>query len=321
MPRPGYLCAVIFGAHCSTSGGLGTALERAGKIGALTCQIFVKNNMQWFGRPYDPAAVARFHSQLRQSGLRCVFGHTGYLINVAAPSGDNREKSIKSLVQEIELATEIDLPFLVLHPGAHLGTEEPAGLKQVVAGLDEAFRITKGSRVRIALENTAGQGTCLGCKLEHLAWIYDHVDRPERLGVCVDTAHLLAAGYDIRTAKGWDAVIGQLEELVGLDQIVAFHLNDSKTDLGSRVDRHAHIGQGKIGRDAFRYIVNDARFADQPGCLETPKSDDLHEDIENLALLRSLVRPRNTAKQPPRRRPSGLAKAASRRRPQFRERN
>lgn len=305
---------MIFGAHCSTAGGLGTALERAGKIGALACQIFVKNNMQWFGRPYEPAAVARFRSLLNQSGLHCVFGHTGYLINVAAPAGENRDKSIKSLVQEIELATEIDLPFLVLHPGAHLGAEESAGLKQVAAGLNEALRITKSSRVRIALENTAGQGTCLGCKLEQLARIYDQVDHPERLGVCLDTAHLLAAGYDIRTPKGWDAVIGQIESLVGLDQILAFHLNDSKTGLGSRVDRHAHIGQGKIGREAFRHIVNDPRFPHHPGCLETPKSDDLHEDRENLAILRSLVQPPKAVKPPVRRRRLPVSKPAPQRR-------
>lgn len=252
--------------------------------------------MQWFGRLYEPAVVARFRSQLAQSGLHCIFGHTGYLINVAAPKGENREKSIKSLIQEIELAHAIELPFLVLHPGAHLGTEESTGLEQIVAGLNEVLRITKTSRVRIALENTAGQGTCLGCRIEQLAWIYDHIDQPERLGICLDTAHFLAAGYDIRTPKGWDAAIGQVESLVGLDQILAFHLNDSKTELGSRVDRHAHIGQGKIGLEAFRYIVNDPRFTNHPGCLETPKSDDLREDIKNLAVLRSLVQPTKALK-------------------------
>jgi deoxyribonuclease-4 len=162
-------------------------------------------------------------------------------------------------------------------------------LKQIVAGLNEAFRATKDSPVRVALENTAGQGSCLGCELKHLAAIYDKVDRPERLAVCLDTCHLFAAGYDVRTPKGWDAAINEVDSLLGLDQVVAFHLNDSKADFGSRVDRHEHIGKGKIGKEAFRHIVNDARFADTPGCLETPKSDDLHEDIENLNMLRSLV--------------------------------
>ena len=189
----------------------------------------------------------------------------------------------------MELATQLELPFLVLHPGAHLGTGEPAGIKQIVSGLDQVFAATKKSTVRVALENTAGQGTCLGYKTEHLAAVFDRVKKPERLGVCLDTAHFFAAGYDIRTPKGWDAAIREVASLIGLKQILAFHLNDSKTDLGSRVDRHEHIGKGKIGKEAFRHIVNDARFKKHPGCLETPKSEDLHEDVKNLATLRSLV--------------------------------
>jgi deoxyribonuclease-4 len=151
------------------------------------------------------------------------------------------------------------------------------------------FRATKDSAVRIALENTAGQGSCLGNKIAHLAAIFDAIDQPKRLGVCLDTAHFFAAGYDIRSPKGWDAAIKEVDKLIGVKQILAFHLNDSKTDLGSRVDRHEHIGKGRIGREAFRHIVNDSRFSKHPGCLETPKSKDLHEDVENLALLRSLV--------------------------------
>jgi deoxyribonuclease-4 len=177
-----------------------------------------------------------------------------------------------------------------MHPGAHLGAGEEAGLKRIAAGLNEVFHATQNLAVRIALENTAGQGTCLGGRIRHLAAILDAVERPERLGVCLDTAHFFAAGYDLRARKGWNVAIGEVELLLGLDQVLAFHLNDSKTDLGSRVDRHAHIGQGRIGREAFRYIINDPRFRETPGCLETPKSDDLHEDIENLAVLRSLVR-------------------------------
>jgi deoxyribonuclease-4 len=219
-----------------------------------------------------------------------VFGHAGYLINLGAQPCDNRDKSLKSLIQEIGFATDLGLPFLVMHPGAHLGQGEAAGLNQIVAGLNEVFRATKISPVRVALENTAGQGSCLGNEIRHLAAIYEKVDRPERLAVCLDTCHLFAASYDIRTPKGWDTAMDEVDSLVGLDQVVAFHLNDSKTDLGSRVDRHAHIGQGKIGREGFRHIVSDPRFRDVPGCLETPKSKDLHEDVENLAVLRSLVR-------------------------------
>ncbi len=277
-----------FGAHMSTGGGVWKALERGRGIHCDVIQIFVKNNMQWFGKPHAPADLAHYANEFNNSTFSCVFGHTGYLINLGAPPSENRDKSIKSLIQEIQLATGLGLPFLVLHPGAHLDTGEEAGLKQIVAGLDEVFRATKTSPVRIALENTAGQGSCLGHKLSHLAEIYDHVTQPKRLGICLDTAHFFAAGYDIRSEKGWIAALDELDSLVGLKEILAFHLNDSKTDLGSRVDRHAGIGQGKIGRDAFRHIVNDSRFTNHPGCLETPKSADLHEDVENLAILRSL---------------------------------
>jgi deoxyribonuclease IV len=250
--------------------------------------------MQWFGKPYAERDRQLFLTERAEHGPACVFGHAGYLINLAAPTSPNRVNSLKSLMQEVELATSIGLPFLVLHPGAHLGQGEAAGLKQTAAGLDEIFRATRKSRVRIALENTAGQGTCLGHRLEHLAAIYDLVKDAGRLGLCLDTAHLFAAGYDIRKPEGWDGVIDTVRKRIGIREILAFHLNDSKTELGSRVDRHAHIGQGKIGLAGFRRIVSDARFREHPGCLETPKSKDLHEDVENLTTLRSLVgaRPR-----------------------------
>jgi deoxyribonuclease-4 len=278
-----------FGAHMSTGGGVWKALQRGTSIGCEIVQVFVKNNMQWFGKPYAPDDLARYANELASQKFACVFGHTGYLINLGAPDGENRERSLKSLIQEIQLATDLGLPFLVLHPGAHLGMGEETGLKQIVSGLNEVFRATKSSPVRIALENTAGQGTCLGHQISHLAAIYDRVQKPERLAVCLDTAHFFEAGYDLRTPKGWNAAISEADSLIGLDQVLAFHLNDSKTDFGSRVDRHAHIGQGKIGREAFRHIVNDPRFRDLPGCLETPKSADMHEDLENLAVLRGLV--------------------------------
>ena len=284
--------AVLFGAHCSTAGGVWTALQRGRSIRCDVVQVFVKNNMQWFGKPFSPQDLARYANELAAGRFACVFGHAGYLINLGGPDSPNRERSIESLIQEIQLATALRLPFLVLHPGAHLGAGEAAGIKQIVAGLNEAVAATRRSPVRIALENTAGQGTCLGNKVEHLGRVFEGVKRPERLGVCLDTAHFFAAGYDIRTPEGWDAAIREVTSLVGLKQILAFHLNDSKTGLGSRVDRHEHIGKGRIGKAAFRCIVNDARFKTHPGCLETPKSDDLHEDVQNLATLRSLAAPR-----------------------------
>jgi deoxyribonuclease-4 len=281
---------MIFGAHCSTAGGVHMALKRAKSIGAESLQLFVKNNMQWLGRPHTAQELALYANEFATKSLKSVFGHTGYLINLGAPPSENRGRSIQSLIQEIQLATALGLPFLVMHPGAHLGTGEEVATRQIVAGLNEVFAATRRSRVRIALENTAGQGSCLGHKIEHLAAIYERVKKPERLGICLDTAHFFAAGYDIRSQKGWEAAIGEVEGLIGCEQVLAFHLNDSKTDLGSRVDRHAHIGHGKIGKEGFRHIVNDARFVKHPGCLETPKSDDLHEDVENLERLRGLVR-------------------------------
>jgi deoxyribonuclease-4 len=278
---------MLLGAHCSTAGGVHTALQRARQIGARACQIFVKNNMQWFGRPPSPQQVSLYRKELAVDDMR-VFGHTGYLINLGAPPSANRDNSIKSLVQEILFATKLRLPFLVMHPGAHLGAGEEKGLERIVAGLDEVFAATKQSPVRIALEITAGQGTCLGNRIEHLAAIFDAVKRPQRLGICLDTCHLFAAGYDIREPGGWDATIKKVSAMIGLKQILAFHLNDSKTELGSRVDRHAHIGQGRIGLGGFRHIVHDPRFKRHPGCLETPKGKDLKEDIQNLAVLRSL---------------------------------
>lgn len=277
-----------FGAHCSTGGGVFKALERGSSAGCEIVQIFVKNNMQWFGKAHPPADVAKFTEQRKP--FAAIFGHTGYLINLGAEASANREKSLQSLIQEITFAAALDLPFLVLHPGAHLGAGEEKGLRRIVAGLNKVIRATKKATVRIALENTAGQGSCLGNQIEHLAAIYDAVETPGRLGLCIDTAHLFASGHDIRTPKGWDDAMKKIDRLIGRKEILSFHLNDSKTDLGSRVDRHEHIGKGKIGLEAFRHVVNDSRFKNTPGCLETPKSEDLHEDRENLATLRSLVK-------------------------------
>src|SRR5687768_6914295 len=216
-----------FGAHMSTGGGVWKAPERGRGIACEVVQFFVKNNMQWFGRPFAQADLAQYANEFSTCGFACVFGHSGYLINLGAPASDNREKSLQSLIQEIQMATELGLLFLVMHPGAHLESGEAAGFKQIVSGLNEVFRATRNSPVRIALENTAGQGSCLGHRMSHLAEIYAGVDRPERLGICLDTAHFFAAGYDIRSEKGWNAAVEELDKLVGLAQVLAFHLNDS----------------------------------------------------------------------------------------------
>jgi deoxyribonuclease-4 len=279
-----------FGAHMSTAGGIYKALQRGVTAGCEVVQIFVKNNMQWFGKPYSMEDLRLYANELAAGKLAAIFGHTGYMINLGAQPCENRDKSIKALIQEINFATDLGLPFIVLHPGSHLGKGEAEGLKQIVSGLNEVFQATKTSPVRVALENTAGQGSCLGGELKHLAHIFEKVKSPRRLAVCLDTCHFLAAGYDIRSAKGWNEAMQEADAMFGIEQIVAFHLNDSKGDLGSHLDRHEHIGKGKLGLEAFRHIVNDPRFKNHPGCLETPKEADLKEDVENLRVLRSLVK-------------------------------
>lgn len=279
-----------FGAHTSIAGGISNALRRGASINCEIIQIFVKNNMQWFSRPYTKTEIDGFFNELKRHNFFLVFGHTGYLINIAAPSGsETREKSIRSLQLEIELAESIGLPFLVLHPGAHLNQGEEKGIEQAIKALNTVFESTENKKVKIAIECTAGQGTCLGHRLEHISEIFSRVKNPERLGVCLDTAHLFQSGYDITKPQKWDAVLKRLDSLVGLKNLLVIHLNDSKTPLGSRVDRHEGIGKGKIGLNAFKHIVNDERLKNIPGCLETPKSPDLHEDVENLAILRSLI--------------------------------
>ncbi len=212
------------------------------------------------------------------------------MINLAAANPDFLEKSRRALREELLRADQLRLPFLVLHPGAHMAAGAEAGLAKVIASLDIVFAEIPHVKTRIALENTAGQGSCLGCEFPHLAAILAGVREPERLCVCLDTAHLFASGYDISTVAGAEKVFREFDRIVGRRHLAALHLNDSKTELGSRVDRHEHIGRGRIGLEAFRYIMTAPRFAKIPKVLETPKGKEMNEDIENLALLRALVR-------------------------------
>lgn len=240
--------------------------------------------MQWSGPPLRPDEVARF----RQHALP-AFAHSGYLLNLASPDPGNRQRSIAALVDEIERATTLGVPFIIMHPGAHLGAGEEAGLRTLVTSLDAVFAATGKSQVRIALETTAGQGTCLGYRFEQLAYALEHCRQPKRLAVCVDTCHIFAAGYDIRTPAGYKSVMAEFDNVIGHQHVAAFHLNDSQKPLRSRVDRHEHIGQGHIGLPAFRCVLRDPRWAGLPMSLETPKSADLHEDVENLNCLRALL--------------------------------
>ena len=280
---------VRLGAHMSIAGGLPRAIERGVSIGCDAVQIFLKNNIQWTGRPLASEEVHQFRSQQDESSIGLVFAHSSYLINLAASAERLRARSVAALADEVQRANLLGVPFIVLHPGAHISGDETAGLRRGARSLDEVLAATRDSRVRIALETTAGQGTCLGHRFEHLAGIIQLVGNASRLAVCVDTCHIFAAGYDIRTARTYEMTMTQLDRIIGREYVIAFHLNDSKTPLNSRVDRHEHIGKGHLGLAAFRRVLRDPRWDGLPMVLETPKSADLHEDVANLRVLRRLL--------------------------------
>ncbi|PYK19330.1 MAG: deoxyribonuclease IV [Verrucomicrobia bacterium] len=270
----------------SISGGVSMAIERARSIDCTAMQIFVKNNMQWFARPLSRMEIRAFLDHVRRGELLSVFGHASYLINLATTNLQFHANSIRALAEELVRADQLELPFLVLHPGAHLGAGEQAGLEKIVNSIDEVFRKIPNVKTKIALEITAGQGSCIGHRFEHLAHIIENVREPERLRVCLDTAHLFAAGYDISSESGVRKIFREFDRVIGRDRLVAIHVNDSKTPCGSRVDRHEHIGKGRIGLDVFRFIMRSPRFRKIPKVLETPKSKDLAEDVINLNTLR-----------------------------------
>jgi deoxyribonuclease IV len=280
---------ILLGAHMSIGGGVHTAIERACSIGCTAMQIFVKNNMQWFARPLTGREIGTFLKHTQRRELLCVFAHANYLINLAATNPQFHANSLRALSEELIRADQLKLPFLVLHPGAHLGAGEEAGLERIVESIDRVLSGLPRIKTRIALETTAGQGSCLGNKFEHFAYIISRVREPERLCVCLDTAHIFAAGYDIGSESAIRKTFREFDRLIGRDRLAAIHVNDSKTVGGSRVDRHEHIGKGKIGLDAFRFIMRDRRFRKIPKVLETPKGNDLQEDVMNLMTLRALA--------------------------------
>ncbi len=281
----------LLGAHMSTAGGAARAINRALSVGCTALQIFVKNNMQWAApAPLSEEESGAFLRHPRRGDLGAVCGHAGYLINLAATNPDFHARSIASLRDELRRADQLELPFLVLHPGAHMGAGEEAGLRKISASLDEVFaELPADLRTKVALETTAGQGTCLGHRFEHLAEIFSLVRCADRLTVCVDTAHLFAAGYDISDEEKTGAVFAQFQCHLGRDRLAVLHVNDSKTPLGSRVDRHAGIGLGQIGTGAFRYVMQAPELGAVPKILETPKGKELTEDAENMARLRELA--------------------------------
>ena len=279
---------VLLGAHMSIAGGVHTAVDRATSIGCTALQVFTKNNNQWSGKPLTDDDIAQYKQKISAAGIDPVVSHDSYLINLCAMKPDVLQKSRTAFIDELERCEQLGIPLLNFHPGAHVGAGEEEGIKKICESLDIAHNATKGFAVKSVLEATAGQGTNLGYSFEQLKMMIDGVEHPERMAVCIDTCHIFAAGYDIATEKGYEETFRLFDEIVGLERLVAFHINDSKKGLGSRVDRHEHIGKGAIGLTGFRLLMNDERFAHIPKILETPKSEDLHEDVENITVLKSL---------------------------------
>ncbi len=278
-----------FGAHMSTAGGVSKAFERGRSIGCEAMQIFTRNNNRWASKPISADELARWRAEAAQSDIHPVVSHAAYLINLASPKADIWQKSMDAFVDELERAEMLGLLGVVVHPGSHMGKGEAYGIERIAAALDLCHQRTEGFRTLTLLETTAGTGNHLGYRFEQLAAIREQCAQPERVAVCFDTCHVFAAGYELRTAEGYAATMEAVERHLGLHLLKCFHLNDSKFDLGGRKDRHAHIGEGFLGLDGFRHLVNDARFEQMPMLLETPKSRDMHEDVENLARLRSLL--------------------------------
>jgi len=273
----------------SIAGGVHRAIERGCSIKCTAVQIFVKNNMQWFARPLLPEEIRAFLEHRQRGELLSIFAHSSYLINLATTNPQFLESSIRALSEELTRADQLELPFLVLHPGAHLGAGVEAGLNRIVESINRVFEGIPRVKTQIALETTAGQGSCLGHRFEQIAYIIENARESERLRVCLDTAHIFAAGYDIASNAGVKKTFREFDRVIGLNRLAAIHLNDSKTARGSRVDRHQHIGKGKIGLPAFAFIMRDRRFQKIPKVLETPKGKELREDVANLKRLRSLI--------------------------------
>lgn len=276
----------LIGAHLSTKGGLHTVFERASAIDAAAVALFAKNSNQWKGKELTDADCAQFTS-LRN--VRPMLTHASYLINLATTNPEFHRKSIIALADELDRAERLGIHAVVLHPGAHLGAGSNAGCDQIARSLDTVHALIPNHKAVTLLETAAGQGSCVGCTFEELGRMLNAVDDKARVGICVDTCHIFAAGYDIRTRDGYERMVDELDRYVGIENVAAFHLNDSKKPLGSRVDRHEHIGQGEIGLDAFRFLLNDPRFAKLPKVIETPKPVETESDLINMRTLRSLI--------------------------------
>lgn len=281
---------MLLGAHMSVAGGLSLAFERARSIGINTMQIFTKNQNRWEQKPTPPEEIGRWFQAQAETGIGPVVSHAAYLLNLGTPDDALWERSVNALIDELTRAEQLGILGVVLHPGAHMESGEEAGIARIVAGLDRAHAATPGYKTLTLLETTAGQGTVLGYTFDQLKMMAAGVREPERIGFCLDTCHIFVAGYDIRTPEAYAATMAEFDRLLGLDRLKCIHFNDAKKPLGSRVDRHDHIGTGELGLAAFGFFLNDPRLARVPMILETPKSEDMHEDVENLRVLRGLFR-------------------------------
>jgi deoxyribonuclease-4 len=280
---------MLFGAHESIAGGLFNAIERGHKATCDTIQMFNKSNNQWRARKLEAPEVDKFLQAIETTGVTAATSHTSYLINIASPDAALNRKSFESLKEEMERCRLLRIPNLVIHPGSHVGSGEEAGLNLVAENINRLFDELRDNTVTLLLETTAGQGSNLGYTFEQLAYLIERTEDKEHVGVCFDTCHVFAAGYPLADAKDYRKTMQRFDDVIGLDRLRIIHMNDSMKELGSRRDRHEHIGKGHIGLDGFRNFVNDRPLEKVPMILETPKGEDLAEDIENLSVLRGLV--------------------------------
>lgn len=283
---------ILLGAHVSIAGGVDKAVERAANIGCTTFQIFTKNSNQWKATPLSDKVVQNYKRLIKLTKIKPVIAHDSYLINLCAKDRLILKKSREAFIDELVRCEILEINYLNFHPGSHMGMGEEDGIKLVVESINLAHEKTKGFKVKSMIETTAGQGTSIGYRFEQIRKIIDLVEDKRRLAVCVDTCHIFAAGYDIRSETSYLKTIEEFDSIIGLKYLKAFHLNDSKKGLGERVDRHEHIGKGKIGLNGFRFIMNDNRFSNIPKVLETPKGVDMREDVINMKILKSLIRKR-----------------------------
>jgi len=280
---------MLLGAHMSIAGGIDKAIERGNSLSCTAIQLFTKNSNQWKGRVITDEEIERFFTLMKKSKITRIIAHDSYLINLASSNKELRERSINALIDEMGRCRILEIRYLVMHPGAHLGAGEEIGIKNIIDSLNIVLEKTDGWSVDVVLESTAGQGTNIGYRFEHLRSIMDGVKQKERVWVCLDSCHIFAAGYDISTPEGYKRVIGEFDKLIGLGRLICIHVNDSKKGFGSHVDRHEHIGKGCLGEGFFKILMNDKRFENIPKIIETPKGEDMQEDRINLAILRKMA--------------------------------